>query len=124
MRMLVVEASPLAQNVYRLLLRQYLPACGTTPVGALDDLVHLDPELQFMGMLIGSGALIGSSNRYRALLTDAARWANLPKLVIIPSQRNGDEPPSATLPRAQVLQRPFRPAAFQQRVQALFGAVI
>lgn len=124
MRMLIVEASPLAQNVYRLLLRQYLPAFATTPVNGIEDLVDLDAELIFSGVVIGSGALIGSSNRYRALLTDDVRWAALPKLVIMPPQRNGDEPPSARLPRAQVLQRPFRPAAFQQRVQALFGALI
>src|SRR3990167_2650056 len=83
MRWIIVEPSPLARNLYRLLVLQAAPDALVQMVASPKDLGDIAGDMSATQLIIGSGALVGLEERYRALLTDAAPWSTFPKLILI-----------------------------------------
>lgn len=116
MRWIIVEPSPLARNLYRLLVLQAAPDAVVQMLASpreLGDVMHASPVTH---LIIGSGALVGLEERYRALLTDAEPWCALPKLILISFAHQRLPEATWDLPHATRVPRPFRPEAFIELV--------
>lgn len=112
MKIVIVDPSPLARNVYRLLVQQLAPELRVVELDTMEGLGAFDEMEALRGVIIGSAALEGAAQRYRALLTDVADWATLPKLVVQRHGTNGIRQAWDGLPNTQILQRPFSPHDF------------
>lgn len=116
MRVLIVDPSPLARNVYRLILRR-IPECRV--VEAADSrAVDVGGGEQVDLLIIGERALQSDGGALRALCTDAAAWQGVPKIVVALRPGSGRQPPWAGLARTMVVHRPFHPADFERAVKA------
>lgn len=111
MRILIVDPSPLARNVYRLILRQM----GEWKIAEAEDLaqiaVHQVPEMPDL-LVIGERAFQRDEGKFRAVLTDVPSWQHIPKLVIVRKAANDKRSPWHGLARTTIVERPFPPAEF------------
>jgi hypothetical protein len=112
MRILIVEPSPLAQNVYRLLVRSRYPDARVVTLEALVEIGDLADDTPFDAAVIASGALDGYGARFRGLLTDVTHWQRLPKLVVTRPGSTGVKAAWSDLPNATTIARPFRERDF------------
>lgn len=119
MHVLIVEPSLLVHNVYRLLLASQDPLVKIVVLERMEEIQTIAPNRQFDLAIIGSAALAGKAAHYRALLTDIARWAELPKLVVALARSNGRDRAWEHLPNARIVARPFRPQQFGEAIRAL-----
>lgn len=117
MRVFIVDPSPLARNVYRLLLQQ-IATCKITEAGYADAIEgpgQLRPPYDLL--ILGGRAFEGNRGALRLLLTDVPAWQQLPKLVVALASRNGRTPAWDGLARTIVIQRPFSPDDFVKTVK-------
>jgi hypothetical protein len=120
MRVLIVDPSPLARNIYRLLLRSINEHVHVVAMDSIQKMRHIDDAENFDGLIIAGTALDGYGARYRGLFTDVDVWANMPKVVI---PRPGTKRPQsawANLPNASIVSRPFRPDEFADGCRTVF----
>ncbi len=119
MRVLVVDPSPLAQNLYGLLLRNCHTEVTVMTRDALSELESPDEWPALDLIVISSLLLEGGGAQYRAYLTDLPALAELPKLVIVRPGTNGRRVAWHNLPNAVELNRPFRPEEFERVVKKI-----
>lgn len=121
MRVLIVDPSPLAQNLYRVLLRNVDPDIRVSTRECLPQLDAIAELSEVDLLLIASVLLDGAAADHRALLTDLPALAALPKLVMVRPGTNGQRAAWQNLPNAMELQRPFRPEEFSRAVKKILG---
>lgn len=112
MRVLIVEPSPLAQNMYRVLLQRYCPDAEIETLESLSKIAPTGPGRDCVGIILGGQVFGAVGCEHRALLSDVEAWQAVPKLVIAQPLRPGHAGVWEGLPNMQVLERPFRPEAF------------
>lgn len=118
MFVVIVDASPLARNLYRLLLQQVDAGVRIVDLQSMEQLAAFDDEEeQFALAIIDAQSLEGYGANYRALWTDVTRWASLQKIIVIPPGAAHGPHPWDDLPTASLLRRPFREEAFLSLVQ-------
>ncbi|MBI2346621.1 MAG: hypothetical protein HYV03_07070 [Deltaproteobacteria bacterium] len=117
MQVLMIEPSPLARNVYRLILRR-MGECKIDEVAALEEIDHRAlADRPYDLLIIGSRAFDEPGRKLRALLTDVADWERIPKMIVTLPQPSGPQSPWEGLARVVVLTRPFSPEAFEKAVK-------
>lgn len=117
MRVLIVDPSPLAQNLYRVLLRNLDPEVRMVTRESLTELTTVGELSELNLLLVASLLLEGAAAEYRALLTDISTLADVPKLVMVRPGTNGKCAAWQNLPNATELHRPFRPEEFTRAVK-------
>ncbi|MBI4366754.1 MAG: hypothetical protein HY543_08055 [Deltaproteobacteria bacterium] len=119
MRVLIIEPSVLARNVFRLLLRR-LGDFAVEEFARIDDVPVGDVARAPYGLLLlGGHAFDRGGGMLRTLCTDVAAWQQIPKLIIAVPHGGSAPAPWSHLARSHVLTRPFTPAAFGTAVQQL-----
>lgn len=117
MRVFIVDPSPLARNVYRLLLHR-IATCKISEVDNAEAIDWTDAARPPYDLLIlGGRAFEGDRGKLRTMLTDVAGWQRLPKLIVALAARTGRKPLWDGLARTTLLQRPFSPEDFVQAVK-------
>lgn len=117
MRVVIVDPSPLARNVYRLLLQQ-IAACKIVEADNAEAIDWIgQPRPSHDLLILGGRAFEGDRGKLRMVLTDVAGWQRLPKLVVALASRTGRKPAWDGLARTTVIQRPFSPDDFVKAVK-------
>ncbi len=121
MQAIIIEPSPLARNIYHMLLGTI---DGLESIKSFRDFSELDAGISSTSLLvIGMAALVGEGARQRVLLTDAPGWSNCPKLVLVSPGARKEHAAWKDLPGAVTLKRPFRSQTFRTLAnQLLLGA--
>lgn len=118
MRILLIEPSPLARNIYCLILRRI----ADCKIIETEDLYGINvlplPQEPFDLLLIGERAFHGSGEKLRTLLTDVTQWKRLPKLIIALPTATGRKQPWDGLFCTTILMRPFQSADLVKIVKA------
>lgn len=112
MRIFIVESSPLARNVYRLLL-QRIADCKIVEaddVQAIDTAWLATPPFDLV--IVGGRALQTGQGTLRTLLTDLPAWQRLPKIVVAAQTNNGRDVAWHGLENMTFIARPFTPETF------------
>ncbi len=120
MRVLVVDPSPLAQNLYRLLLQNVDAGVRVTTADSIAQLHDLQKLADVDLLVIASLLLEGDNAKYRAFLTDIPQFADIAKVVMVRPGTAVQHRAWQNLPNALEIQRPFRPDEFEKRVKTFF----
>ena len=117
MRVLIIDPSPLARNVYRLILHRV----GQCKIFALDAVNELDREAlndpSYDLVILGGRAFIGDRGKLRALLTDVPAWQRLPKIVVALTNSSDRKPAWDGLAQTVIVQRPFHPSVLMKAIK-------
>lgn len=114
MPILIIEPSPLVSNVIKLLCRRY----SQHPCLNCHDFDEVDADWAKKQSgkiicMIGGAALRGDGKRFLPMVSDAAPWQQIPKLLIVPHDATAGELSSwQRLPMLKILARPFAPDDF------------
>lgn len=122
MSFLIIDPSPLSNNVYRLLCRRW----EQMPCLSCDTLDEIDPDwLKRQNQLvavIGGGALRGDGKRFLTTLAETAPWQQMAKVIVVPHDATPDELSSwQQLPNLKLLARPFAPDDFYAIVSPMLA---
>jgi hypothetical protein len=114
MSIVIVEPLPLVNNILKLLCgryqRQSVVTCQDFDEVDTDWLKKTQGKMM---CVVGGAALRGDGKRFLPMMSDAAPWQHMPKLVVVPHDATAGELSSwQRLSMAKLILRPFAPEDF------------
>lgn len=120
-RLLVIERSPLARNIYNMILSK-LDEISLSSAEASDSISEIEQKALDADLLIISGSTLADrKGEFLDLVKKVSKNNDIPCLLLVKEGHISDWSSFAGLKKVKIIERPFFPKDFMAVVQELWG---